>query len=420
MSDHARLSPSGAHRWTVCPASVARSAGFPDKDTPDSLRGTAAHALLEAYLKGEQFPDFINMMGTWYHKDTDITLDAEDISAVFTAWTYLSKLEGEKHSEMRVVPGEMIGRDDCHGTQDYMGYTPDMVEVADYKHGFGIVEPEENLQLILYGLGTWAKLAREGKQIPAYFKLTIIQPRAPHPKGVVRSWGLTEAQLVSWGKKLAEAAIATDDPQAKAVPGEKQCKWCKAKGTCPELTAHSIQAAQAMFTPVPTTHSSLQMNLSREPSELTVDQLLFVQNNAALIRGFLDAVDTHLLEAAKNGAKIPGHKIVRGPGSRKFGKPDEVKAVLDVMMKLDGRQVTKADYMKEDLKSPKQLEDTLRTQISKEDYDVLQGMVTKTAGNLFLVPLSDPREEVKTAIEDIFKPVTPPLDIPGVDLSFLQ
>ena len=45
MSAHARLSPSGAHRWMRCPGSVALEAPFPDNSNRYSAEGTLAHDL---------------------------------------------------------------------------------------------------------------------------------------------------------------------------------------------------------------------------------------------------------------------------------------------------------------------------------------------------------------------------------------
>ena len=64
MSEHARLSPSGADRWIACAASVNGSELYPDQSSEAAEEGTRAHNAMEAALRmrlnlGEYF-DFVS------------------------------------------------------------------------------------------------------------------------------------------------------------------------------------------------------------------------------------------------------------------------------------------------------------------------------------------------------------------------
>ena len=49
-SYHAKLSPSSAHRWTSCTASVGAQDGVPNEGNEAARRGTACHQMLEEML----------------------------------------------------------------------------------------------------------------------------------------------------------------------------------------------------------------------------------------------------------------------------------------------------------------------------------------------------------------------------------
>src|SRR5690606_30785348 len=76
--------------------------------------------------------------------------------------------------------------------------------------------------------------------------LHIVQPRAHHAKGPVRTWTTTIAGLREFEARLKKAAEATDDPRAPFVAGE-HCKFCQASAICPERRRASLKAAAIEF-----------------------------------------------------------------------------------------------------------------------------------------------------------------------------
>ena len=51
---HAKLSPSGAHRWMRCPGSVVLEAQYPDRGSIYAREGSAAHELAAIVLEGDE------------------------------------------------------------------------------------------------------------------------------------------------------------------------------------------------------------------------------------------------------------------------------------------------------------------------------------------------------------------------------
>lgn len=49
MVNHSVLSPSSAHRWSVCSASVAMEAQCPEVSSIYAQEGTVAHSILEKF-----------------------------------------------------------------------------------------------------------------------------------------------------------------------------------------------------------------------------------------------------------------------------------------------------------------------------------------------------------------------------------
>ena len=414
MSDHARLAPSGAERWSTCAASVSRTAGMESVDSPDSLRGTAAHLLLEYALKG------LMVLDDQVAPDMGMAkLNAEDVTAVKEGYKYLMGLGYPVFSETKVDIGVRFGRDDCWGTVDARilhDLKEPILEIADYKHGMGIVEPFENKQLLLYALGALARIPA-GDVLPYVIRLTIIQPRAPHDKGRIRSWDLsTDVLLNRWGSFFKAAMELTDAKNPIAKPSTEACKWCLCKATCPDVADQSLAAAQAIFAPYQRQdlEHDLQDNMAREPDTLTPEQIVYVLDHDKMIRGWLDAVKQYAYEYVEKGNPLQGRKMVAGPGSRFWKEDDEtVIASLRKLAKADGKRLGKADITVEKLLSPAQSENQIKPLVGEKTWETIEAMIGRKKGKPALVPLSDSRIALPTTAAEVFGNLKQTNDIPS-------
>jgi hypothetical protein len=305
--DHSILAPSAAPQWANCPGSVALRKLFPEKeDGQAAIDGQAIHALGKEIIDGRG--DYEIPGGT----------PAEIIDMANTYALALINTAGEGshiHTECPVyVP---MVHPDCYGTLDAYWYelSVNRIHIADGKMGWGIVEPEENWQLILYALGMLERIPFDSA------RLYIIQPRPFHPAGIVRYWDVTTEKLKALAAAAAYAAGLALSAGAHCLSG----KWCR---HCPALYSCSA-AAQAGY-------NALDVALAASAPAVGAEELsrrLGVLTRAAdIINQLKDATEEAALALSKSGVEIPGWKIGTTAGSKKWaaGKEAEVRSVASL------------------------------------------------------------------------------------------
>lgn len=104
--------------------------------------------------------------------------------------------------------------------------------IEDLKYGYGIVEVEENWQLLGYAIGECIRRGQAFNEI----SLKIHQPRAHHEDGSTREWILTYPELLQYKdkieKRMQEIADGKNDLQTS-----KHCKYCMGTGeACPAFS----------------------------------------------------------------------------------------------------------------------------------------------------------------------------------------
>ena len=231
--EHAKLSASSAQRWLVCTAAPTLEAQFPDTTSPYAAEGTKAHELAELYTRSYLEGDC-----------TDAMLDqAEKINAdsemVDTAVDY-SKLVFNRRErafsrctdpfvalEQRVDFSEWVP--EGFGTADCIIIADGMMDVIDFKYGKGVrVEAENNWQMILYALGAYHEYGMLYKIDE--IRMTVFQPRMSDEPS---NWETDIDTLLTWANDyIKPQAIEAYHGPGKFVPGEDQCRFCRAAAQC--------------------------------------------------------------------------------------------------------------------------------------------------------------------------------------------
>jgi hypothetical protein len=325
MPAHSNIGGSSAGRWMNCPGSVNFISQLV-KEPPGeyAMEGTAAHQYaevlfgvrtkvdkhLQKYLNDELF-DYVK---TYYEAvlKNHTGGPARELfieQLVNLAWLH-PKLKGTADAIVREAFG--------------------VLDVWDLKYGKGVVvEVEENPQQMYYALGALKELGYECTHV----RMNIVQPRAFHPKGPVRSWMLPVEELYEWGENvLKPAAYATEAADAPLCPGPWCAKYfCPARaGTardgkpviCKALVDHSYDVAKQEFNTIPE-----EITLP-DIKTLGVTDTAKVLHFLSILKPWMEKVWKHAQEAMEGGAEIPGFKLVAKRANRKYIEEKEVLEIL--------------------------------------------------------------------------------------------
>lgn len=369
---HAKLSASGAHRWINCPGSVVLEENFEDQSSEYAKEGTLAHSVAELklqkyFMKGIGPKKFKIAMDNFkeseYWQDemdkyTDLYFD--EIKKRALAFKNLPYVNIEERVNFSNWVPEGFGTCDC-----IMIYG-DTMQVIDLKYGKGVpVSPEENPQLMLYGLGAYNAYSMfyDIKNI----RLTIIQPRLDS----ILDWGLSIDDLLKFGEKIKPIADEAYHGSKKLKEGE-HCRFCKAKSRCPAR-------ANKMFEAVEELKPVMEKDLALISNE---DISKYLKESIGLIDWIKDLED-EALKSILAGEEIPGYKAVEGRSNRAFADQDKAFEIL---------QESGFDEAMLYERKPLSLSKLEKLVGKKEFGEILKDQIIKPQGKPTLVEESDKRD----------------------------
>lgn len=249
---HAFLSPSGAAAWMRCNAKPFRERDFPETTNDSADEGTAAHYLLEQCLEQNVNADHFTGLRirvengkTEFHTSgaypvgPDMTREIQKVLDLAR-----SDADGATiYAEQQLAIEQFTGEQGATGTCDMVIIKGKTLWCRDLKFGRGVqVFADGNEQLLLYGGAALDEFDVMGEI--ETLVLCIDQPRLNH----FDKWELS----VSEARELLAAVRATADrillaEELIAVPGDKQCRFCKASATCAERTAFTTELIVGEF-----------------------------------------------------------------------------------------------------------------------------------------------------------------------------
>lgn len=313
---HSKLSFSGRERWRACPASVAMSAGMPDRSSPAAAEGTAAHTVAEWYVRqlGEAYglpPCTPAQLLEAPAQDPIMELDRfakiadkpDHLLLEFVQWNEEMRTHGKAYRAfiLSLIPaGEQAFislevkvqaksiSEHLFGTADCLIWLPRLRKliVVDYKYGFVEVDigtrEHPNAQVAAYGA---AALDQCTLDAAGGVQLAVFQPRRTFGKPE-QSIELPPEWVVEERAKLAREVAAVDNAPAPA-PGP-HCRYCKGKSKCQSTTNALGAAIQA--------HSG-----SFDLLAIPTDDLITLWSARTAFKAFWEDVEERIEQEVKKG-----------------------------------------------------------------------------------------------------------------------
>lgn len=380
---HALLSASSAHRWLYCTPSARLEEQFPDTVSVAAKEGTLAHELAEARLKNYFFSvDFGKRKLTGFIKKLkgEELWQEEMLGHTETYLDYVKRIALGFQSAPYVAIEKQVDYGTYakggFGTADCVLVSGSTLYVIDFKYGKGVpVSAEGNPQLSLYALGAYEayKILYPITEV----QLAIVQPRLDS----ISEWGCTVEELLEFGEFVKRQADLAWKGEGNFQPGEKTCRFCRARAVCRARAEENVKLAFAV---------------GKKPPLVTDSEVGEYLRQGEDVDAWLKDLKECALGQCLAGKEIPGWKAVEGRGSRDWTDMEEAFRVLQE------KEVPKALLYEEKPLTLAQVEKA----IGKKEFNELVGKyVKKNPGKPALAPESDKRPAItnKITAEEAFK-----------------
>jgi len=400
---HSIYSASGFEAARLCPGKPVLEAGKPDQSSAYAREGTAAHMLLEVCI--EQHVRADNYVGHVFDVEGHpIAVDDEMIENINWCLDQIQDYKGDGFvvSETRVNYADDLGvdREEAWGTSDVIIVRDDEVIVIDLKYGRGVEVDPDCDQTRLYLLGTVRQIDDLLGPVRAC-RAVILQPRV---KRSPIEWDCSVDDLRTWAEQVARPAVLARKAAQQAAdvseflaPGEKQCKFCKAKATCPALRDSVAEVVSGTAPASPDEFADMACR-PNGAADYVPDFLAACLTKVDMIEDWCKSVRVEAERRLFAGVPVPGWKLVQGKrGARQWADSAQVEKMLK------GYRLNVSEMYDLKLISPTTAEKLVKAEvIGPRQWAALCDVITQSDGKPHVAPASDSRPaiDIRPVVDD--------------------
>lgn len=439
---HSLWSASKFESLMLCPGKIVLEEGKPNSTSKYAAEGTAAHqvltwALQEERPAGSYVGRVIEADGFTFEVDEDM---ARHVQVCIDYVRDLTGDDGIVFADIRVNYAQYLDTPEAEawGTADVIIARGAELIVIDFKYGMGVeVSAEKNPQMSLYGLGA----LQQYHGVVADFERVRMAISQPRIKTAPSEYDISVEELEAWGRSTARSAVNSCKVASEMAsrglepveqsweqtflrPGEKQCKFCKAKATCPAVRAEVAETIEPIGSGPATPDEFASMDCPPPEQHSEGNWLSACLSKVDLIEDWCKAVRAEVERRLLAGDNVPGYKLVEGKqGNRAWANEKEAEALLKSM------RLKEAELYDFSVKSPTQIaklgpvfdkdgkikpqkEGTPPPVIGPRQWPKVAALITRAGAKKHVAPVSDPRPAlVVTPVADDFTDVTTANDL---------
>lgn len=390
MTYHAKLSPSGAHRWAKCPASVVLEAPYPRTSSVYADWGTAVHHISAEHLLNDvDLDDFLNVgvdVG-----DALLVIDQDMIDCAKSYVQTVRDLQGgcEILVEYSVPIDHLTDEENARGTADciVLDIKARCLTVIDLKTGMGVkVEAKDNDQLMMYASGALREVEYLSLGEFDTVELVIVQPRLFH----LSVYTITVEELREFENRIRNASRVVYEVMALGVttesfnPGESQCRFCKARANCAAAANQALTIVADDFVNLDQEVLPQLASIVERVALCDTSHLARCYEAIPMIKDWMKAVEARMRQELTDGNEVPGFKLVEGKrGNREWIDEAQAQSLLA------SAGLSPEQYIEQNTISPTKAEKLLKgNPIWKE---ISQTAISQPSGSPAVAPNSDKR-----------------------------